>query len=117
MRSRHQAAGRARYNKGNHEFGSDEVFFLSPPLILALVVSSVYAALFNLWRNGSLRDLSFYLLAAWVGFGLGQVAGWLLHFHWGMVGSVRMVEGTLFCWSLILLMSWLRMPQEQTFGR
>ncbi len=89
------------------------MFLISPPLILSLVVSSIYAALFNLWRNGSLRDLSFYLLAAWVGFGLGQVAGWLLHLHWGMIGSVRMVEGTFFCWLLILLMSWLRMPQDK----
>lgn len=81
-----------------------------PALILALLVASAYAALYNLWRNGSPRDLGFCLIAAWVGFALGQAAGWLLHFDWGMIGSLYMIEGTLLAWVMLLLMNWLRMP-------
>jgi len=88
------------------------MFPLAPPIILSLVIASAYAALFNLWRNGSPRDLFFYLIAAWVGFGIGQIAGWLLGLHWGMIGSVYLIEGTILCWLFLFLMNWLRMPRK-----
>jgi len=83
---------------------------ISPAFLLALLIASVYAALFNLWRNGAPRDLGFCLIAAWAGFALGQAAGWLLHFDRGMIGSLYMVEGTLLAWLMLFLMNWLRMP-------
>jgi hypothetical protein len=88
------------------------VFPILPPLILAIVIASAYAALANLWRNGTPRDLLFCLIAAWVGFGLGQVAGRLLHLDRGMIGSLYAVEGTILSWALLFLMSWLRMPKK-----
>lgn len=81
-----------------------------PALFLALLVASAYAALYNLWRNGSPRDLGFCLLAAWIGFGLGQGVGWLLHFDRAMVGSLYMLEGTLLAWAMLFVMNWLRVP-------
>ena len=83
---------------------------LPPALLLATLVASAYAALYNLWRNGAPHDLGFCLIAAWVGFALGQAAGWLLHFEWGMIGSLYMIEGTLLAWLLLFVMNWLRMP-------
>lgn len=85
---------------------------LAPPVVLAMLVAAAYAGLFNLWRKGSPRDLLFYLLAAWVGFGIGQIAGLVLRLDWLMIGSVYMLEGTLFCWATILIMQWLRMPKK-----
>jgi hypothetical protein len=86
---------------------------ISPALVLSALVAGAYAAVFNLWRNGSPRDLAFYLVAAWAGFALGQAAGWLIGLDWGMIGSVHMIEGTLFAWLLLFLMSWLRMPRGE----
>ncbi len=88
------------------------MFPILPPIVLAIVIASAYAGLFNLWRKGSPRDLLFYLLASWVGFGIGQIAGLLLGLGWLMIGSVYMLEGTVFSWALILLMQWLRMPKK-----
>ena len=88
------------------------MFPVPPPIILAIVIASIYAALFNLWRNGTPGDLLFYLIAAWVGFGLGQAAGYLLHLNWAMIGSLYPIEGTVFCWLLLFLMSWIRMPKK-----
>ena len=85
-----------------------------PQLILAVVIASIYAALYNLVRNGTLRDLLFYLVAAWVGFGLGQIGGLLLGMDWLMVGSLYVFEGTLLSWLMLLLMSWLRMPKKES---
>ena len=88
------------------------MFPIPPTVVLAIVIASIYATLFNLWRNGSPRDLLFYLCAAWVGFGLGQVAGLLLGVNWGMIGSLHPIEGTIFCWLLLFVMNWLRMPKK-----
>jgi hypothetical protein len=88
------------------------VNWIPPALILAVIIASAYAALFNLWRNGSPRDLVFYLVAAWAGFALGQAGGQLIHLDKGMIGSIYMIEGTLFSWLLLFLMSWLRMPNR-----
>lgn len=89
------------------------MFPILPPIVLSVVIASAYAGLFNLWRKGSLRDLLFYLLAAWVGFGIGQIAGMLLGFDWLMIGSVYMLEGTVLSWTLLFLMQWLRMPKRK----
>ena len=88
------------------------MFPVPPPIVLAIVIASIYAALFNLWRIGTPRDLLFYLVAAWVGFGLGQAAGYLLDLNWAMIGSLYPVEGTILCWLMLFLMSWIRMPKE-----
>jgi hypothetical protein len=88
-----------------------------PSLLLAVVVASAYAALYNLWCNGAPRDLGFCLVASWVGFALGQAAGWLLHLNWGMIGSLYMMEGTLLAWLMLFLMNWLRMPATKNRGK
>ncbi len=88
------------------------MFPIPPPFVLALVVASIYAALFNLWRKGTLRDLLFCLVAAWVGFGLGQVAGMLLGLNWLTIGSLHLIEATVMSWLMLFLMNWLRMPRK-----
>ncbi len=89
------------------------MFPISPPIVLSAAIAGAYAAIFNLWRNGSLRDLLFYLAAAWVGFAIGQAGGWLIRLNWGMIGSVYLIEGTVFCWLFLFLMQWLRMPKTR----
>jgi hypothetical protein len=86
---------------------------LPPSLVLSIVIASMYAALYNLWRNGSPRDLFFCLVAAWAGFALGQAGGWLIGLEWGMIGGIYMIEGTTFAWMLLFLMNWLRMPRRE----
>jgi hypothetical protein len=87
--------------------------FVPPPLVLGVVIASIYAALFNLWRNGTIRDLAFYLVAAWVGFALGQVAGWLIRLNWATIGVLYPIEGTVLCWFTLFVMNWVRMPRER----
>jgi hypothetical protein len=89
------------------------VFLISPSLILAVAIASVYAVLYNLWRAGTMRDLLFYAIAAWVGFGLGQLAGWLIGLNWLMVGPLHVIEATLLSWGLLFLASWLRLPDQE----
>ena len=86
---------------------------IPPSLVLSFVIASLYAALYNLWRNGSPRDLLFCLIAAWAGFALGQAGGWLIGLKLGMIGTIYMIEGTLLAWLLLFLMNWLRMPRHE----
>lgn len=81
---------------------------LSPPLILSLLIASAYAAFFNLWQKGSAKDLLLYLVACWLGFGIGELAGDLLGLDVMMIGQIHILEGTVGAWLLLLLAKWLR---------
>jgi hypothetical protein len=86
---------------------------IAPSVVLSAMIASAYAALFSLLRHGSLRDLLLCLVAAWAGFALGQAAGYLIHLDWGMIGSVYVVEGSILCWLVMLVMNWLRLPRKR----
>ena len=81
---------------------------LSPPLVLSLIIASAYAAIFNLWQGGSARDLLIYLLACWLGFGIGELAGDLLDVDILMIGQIHLLEGTVGSLVLLVLAKWLK---------
>ena len=70
-------------------------FLLSPALLLSLVTALILAAVFHLLLGRTLRDLFLFIVASVVGFGLGQLAGWLTPMQWLVVGDVHMLEGIL----------------------
>ena len=53
-----------------------------PTLVFALLIASLYGALYHLIRGGGPGRLFLYLLFSWVGFALGHLVGiwqaWLL---------------------------------------
>ncbi len=80
---------------------------IPPALVLAGLLSTAYGAAFHLIVGGRLRRLGLYLLAGWIGFGLGQVAGgrWdtgLLH-----IGPVYVFSATLGSWLALIMARWL----------
>jgi hypothetical protein len=68
---------------------------LSPTLALGAVLSTAYAALFHLWKNGDTLALRYYLLAAWLGFAGGHILGNMVNIHWLQVGQLNVVGGTV----------------------
>jgi hypothetical protein len=82
--------------------------FLSPPFVLSALIATALAALFNLWQGGSARDLLLYLIAAWLGFALGELVGDLVGLDVLMIGQVHTVEGSLACGLLLFLARWLK---------
>jgi len=83
---------------------------ISPGLALAVILATAYGAAFHLWRGGGYGHLARYLLAAWVGFALGQAVGWLSGWPVGLVGQVYVLEATLGSAVFLVLMSWLSLP-------
>lgn len=53
-----------------------------PSILLGIVLSTLYGAVFHLLRGGSLGRLGLYLILSWAGFWIGhftaQALGWVL---------------------------------------
>jgi hypothetical protein len=81
---------------------------LSPPLILSLIIASAYAAFFNLWQGGSARDLLIYLVACWLGFAIGELAGDFVGLDILMIGQIHVLEGTVGSLLLLFVARWLK---------
>jgi ribose/xylose/arabinose/galactoside ABC-type transport system permease subunit len=80
---------------------------ISPGLALSVILATAYGAAFHLWRGGGYGMLVRYLLAAWCGFALGQLVGWLGGWEFVMVGQVHLLEGTLGSGLLMTIARWL----------
>ena len=78
-----------------------------PTLILGLILSTLYGALFHLWRGGSAGRLLLYLLLAWIGFWVGQFIGNLLNISIDTLGQLHIVTATLGSLVLLFLGYWL----------
>lgn len=65
---------------------------LNPTLLLGLLLSAGYAALFHLWTGRTMRDLSIYLIASMLGFALGQWAGQSIGWSLIRIGQLYVIE-------------------------
>lgn len=83
---------------------------LPPSLILSTVLAVLLGTLWFAWRGRTLADWIIDVLAALLGFGLGQLVGWLLGMGLPTIGEVRVVEGSLFA----LLALWLTQRLRRT---
>lgn len=76
-------------------------------LILGFLVASAYAAVFHLIIGGSIRRLIVYLIAAWVGFAIGQFVGTLFNVDLFKLGTLHLLSASLGAWAALLLAWWL----------
>lgn len=76
-------------------------------LILGFLVASAYAALFHLIIGGPIRRLLLYLIAAWLGFAVGQFAGSLVSMDLFKVGTLHLLTASVGAWFALLLSWWL----------
>ncbi len=82
---------------------------LSPGLVLSIIISTACGAAFHALRGEGYGKLLWYLLAAWVGFALGQGVAWLANWQFAMMGQVHLVEGVLGSLVLMILVSWTKL--------
>jgi uncharacterized membrane protein YeaQ/YmgE (transglycosylase-associated protein family) len=67
----------------------------APTLTFAFILATVLGALFHLIMGGDARRLALFLLAGWIGFGLGHLIGTALGINLFNVGTLRLVSATL----------------------
>jgi hypothetical protein len=72
-----------------------------PSIILGFFISSLYGAIFHLWRGGDGGKLLLYLIFSWIGFWLGQIVGDTFDFTIGALGPLYLGPATL--GSLVIL--------------
>ncbi len=80
---------------------------LSPALVLALLVSSLYGLLFYVVFGRGWSRLPLYWAVGVFGFAVGQWAGSLIGLALFNIGSVNLLEGSVISWaSLLAVRAW-----------
>ncbi len=81
---------------------------MPPVLLLSALIAGMYGALFHLWRGRTLRELPLYLIAAALGFALGELAGNAIALHIFMIGPLHIIEASLGSWTMLFIARWLK---------
>jgi len=84
-----------------------------PGLFLGLVLSSLYGALFHLWRGGHAGRLLLYLILSWLGFWIGQFLGNLMNISFDIIGQLHVVSASLGSIIFLLVGYWLSLVQVE----
>ena len=82
--------------------------FTSPPLVLSLVVASLYGGLFHVVWGQSWGEFLLFWITSIVGFGLGQAIGNVVGLNVLMVGQVHLLEASMVCWAALFVAKWLK---------
>lgn len=88
-----------------------------PTLVLGLILSTLYGALFHLWRGGNAGRLLLYLILAWIGFWLGQIIGNYLNLTFDLIGLLHIVIATLGSLIFLAIGYWLSLIQAENKAR
>lgn len=67
----------------------------SPLFVFAFVLASLLGAGAHLILGGDARRLALFLLAAWLGFALGQAAGTSLGINWFSIGQLHILPALI----------------------
>jgi hypothetical protein len=62
-----------------------------PNLTLGFILATLFGATFHLIMGGDARRLALFLLAGWIGFGLGHLIGVVLGINILNIGALRVV--------------------------
>jgi hypothetical protein len=83
-----------------------------PAFLIGIVISSLYGALFHLWRGGGLGRLALYLMLAWLGFWMGHFVGDFFGFTFFSLGPLHTGTATLGAFLTLGLGFWLAKVQS-----
>jgi hypothetical protein len=72
-----------------------------PAALLGVLISTLFGALFHLWRGGGIGRLILYLILGWAGFWIGHLIGTQFEWTFFSVGPLRL--GVAILSSLVFL--------------
>jgi len=85
-----------------------------PSIILGIVISSLYGAVFHLYRGGGLGRLLLYLALAWIGFWVGHILGNRLGWTFLSLGPLRLGMGTIGTAIMLVFGYWLSLVEPKS---
>lgn len=68
---------------------------LGPTTIFGFILATLFGAGFHILVGGDARRLALFLLAGWVGFGVGHLVGVLFMVNIFNIGTLRIATATL----------------------
>ncbi len=71
---------------------------IPPPLVLRVTIASLYGFVFYLLFGKGWARLPVYWVVGIIGFAIGQILTNLVGFSLFSIGSVSLLEGSLFSW-------------------
>ena len=66
-----------------------------PTLTLGFILATLFGAVFHLIFGGDARRLALYLLAGWVGFGIGHLLGVTLNVNFLNIGPLHVLSASI----------------------
>lgn len=78
-----------------------------PTFLFGVLLSTLYGAAFHLWRGGNAGRLLLYLLLAWAGFWVGQIAASRLGWTFLSLGPLHVGMASLTSFIFLGLGYWL----------
>lgn len=78
--------------------------------MFSFIVATLYGAAFHLVSGGDARRLALFLLAAWLGFGLGHAFGETVNVTLLDIGPLHMLTATLGAWLALVVARILTRP-------
>lgn len=66
-----------------------------PTTVFGFILATMFGAVFHLIMGGDARRLALFLLAGWLGFGLGHLLGTILDINILNIGTLRIVTASV----------------------
>jgi uncharacterized membrane protein YeaQ/YmgE (transglycosylase-associated protein family) len=82
-----------------------------PSILFGLVISTLYGAIFHLWKDGGLGRLFLYLILGWAGFWLGQFLAERMGWTFASLGSLHLGLATAGSVLFLAVGYWLSLVQ------
>jgi len=85
----------------------------SPSFVFSFILATLYGSAFHLVSGGDARRLALFLLAAWLGFGLGHAFGEVVGVGLFDIGPLHMLPATVGAWlALVVARLLTRQPRR-----
>ena len=78
-----------------------------PSLLIGILFSTLFGALFHLWRGGGAGRLLLYLVLAWIGFWAGHLIAVYFDWQFTNLGPLHLGSATLGCLIALGIGYWL----------
>lgn len=78
-----------------------------PSIVFGIVISSLYGAVFHLYRGGGFGHLLLYLFMAWIGFWIGHLIGTKMGWTFLSLGPLNLGMATIGAAIMLVIGYWL----------
>ena len=86
----------------------------TPMLLLGFILSTLYGALFHLWRGGKAGRLLLYLILSWAGFWFGQLIGSYVGWTFDSIGQLHVITASIGSLIFLGIGYWLSLVQVES---